>query len=631
MTTTRSETTTVTVTVDGQEVQVASGTSILDAAALAGRQIPTLCHHPDLADVGVCRMCVVEVTGQRTLLASCAFPITEPIEIHTASSRVRQARRDLVDLLMSEHCGDCLTCARNGNCELQDLAERYGSDAFRFGHRTQRTRILDDLGPSVVRDMDKCVHCLRCIRTCSDLQGVGALDVLGRGGDTTMSPYLGLPIAAVSCIGCGQCINRCPTGALTAVDETDAVWAAIEDPATHVVIQLAPAPRAAIGEEFGLPPGTPVTWKLATALREIGFDQVFDTSFSADLTILEEGTELLARLYENLVLGDSSRPLPQFTSCSPGWVKYAELRYPQMLAHMSSCKSPQQMFGALVKTWYAKRRGIDPAHVMSVSLMPCTAKKFESGRPEMTASGFADVDHVLTSRELASMIREHGLDLMNLPDGDFDDPFGTASGSGVIFGATGGVMEAALRTVLELVTGRPVEELFAHADIVPVRGFDETRYVEVTLPDEVGPVPALLAGVLPDLSFLAGATLKLAVVHGTANAAKVMADIAAGGKFAGCHFIEFMACPGGCLGGGGQPIPTSAEIRAARAEAIYAEDAHYGETGRARKSHENPAVLRLYEELLTDGPCGSVSHHLLHTTYTPRGTYVDTTTAGRTR
>jgi NADH-quinone oxidoreductase subunit G/[NiFe] hydrogenase diaphorase moiety small subunit len=614
---------TVTVTVDGRQVEVAPGTSILDAAALAGRQIPTLCHHPDLPDLGVCRMCVVEVVGQRTLQASCAFPITEPVEIHTYSPRVRQARRDIVDLMLAEHCGDCLTCARNGNCELQDLAARYGSDTFRFGHRTERTRELDDLGPSIVRDMDKCVHCLRCIRTCTELQGVGAIDVLGRGSATTMSPYLGLPISATTCIGCGQCINRCPTGALTAVDETDAVWAAIEDPATHVVIQLAPAPRAAIGEEFGLAPGTPVTWKLATALHEIGFDQVFDTSFSADLTILEEGTELLERLYENLVLGDTSRPLPQFTSCSPGWVKFAEHRYPQRLANMSSCKSPQQMFGALMKTWYAERNGLDPAHVMSVSLMPCTAKKFEAGRPELTASGFADVDHALTSRELATMIREHGIDLMDLPDGDFDEPFGTASGSGVIFGATGGVMEAALRTVLELVTGRPVEELFDHADVLPVRGFEGARYVELTLPQEVAPVPALLAGALPDFSWLAGVTLKLAVVHGSANADKVMADIEAGGQFADCHFIEFMACPGGCLGGGGQPIPTSEAIRSARARAIYAEDAHYGVAGRARKSHENPAVLRLYDELLTDGPCGSVSHHLLHTTYTPRGTFID--------
>jgi NADH-quinone oxidoreductase subunit G/[NiFe] hydrogenase diaphorase moiety small subunit len=622
MTTTQPQT--VTVTMDGQDIDVPIGSSILEAAQLAGVKIPTLCHHPDLPAAGVCRMCVVEVAGQRTLQTSCTFPITEPIEISTRSPRVRQARQDLVDLLISEHEGECLTCVRNGNCELQNLAVTHGSGTYRLGRQNEPTREVDDVGPSIVRDMNKCVHCLLCVRTCAELQGVHALDVLGRGAGTTMSPYLGLPIAQTSCIGCGQCVNRCPTGALTAKDTTGPVWSAIDDPNTHVVIQLAPAPRAAMGEEFGLEPGTPVTWKLATALHDIGFDAVFDTTFAADLTIIEEGTELLQRLYENLVLGDTGRPLPQFTSCSPGWINFAEHRYPQFLAHLSSCKSPQQMFGALLKTWYADRKGIDPAQVVSASLMPCTAKKFEASRPEMTDSGFTDVDHVLTSRELATMIREHGVDLMALADGEFDDPFGTATGSGVIFGATGGVMEAALRTVIELVTGRPVEDIFAHADIVPVRGFDETRYVEVTLPEDLAAIPTLVAAAIPatDFSWLAGVTLKLAVVHGTANAEKVIADIAAGGIFAGCHFIEFMACPGGCLGGGGQPIPTNAAIRAARARAIYAEDSRYGETGRTRKSHENPAVIRLYDEHLTGGPCGPASHHLLHTTYTPRGTFI---------
>lgn len=616
---------TVTVVVDGHRVDVPEGSTILEAARLAGRRIPTLCHHPDLPDVGVCRICVVEVEGQHALQAACAYPITTPIEIHTYSRRVRHARQTIVDLMLAEHYGTCQTCGRNGACELQDLAAEYGSDRYPFGRRTEPTRPFDLLGPAVVRDMNKCVHCLRCIRTCAQVQGVGALGVIGRGDSTTMSPYLMLPVAEVVCLSCGQCINRCPTGALQEHDDTEAVWRAIEDPTKHVVIQTAPAPRAAIGEEFGLPAGTPVTWQLNTALREVGFDKVFDTNFAADLTVIEEGTELVLRLYENLVLGDNTRPLPQFTSCSPGWITYLEHKQPDMLAHLSSCKSPQQMFGSLLKTWYARRAGIDPADVVSVSLMPCTAKKFEASRPEMDASGFRDVDVSLTTRELARMIRECGIRLSDLPDSDFDDPFGTASGSGVIFGATGGVMEAALRTVLELVTGTPVETLFSHADIQPVRGFEDTRYAEITIPT-AGPVPPLLAHLVPDWSWLEGVTLRVGVVHGTGNAAKVLADIAAGGRFSECHFIEFMACPGGCLGGGGQPVPTSVDIRAARARAIYAEDARYGETGRVRKSHTNPAVLRLYDELLTDGPCGETSHHLLHTHYTPRGTFITAST-----
>ncbi|MDR0483299.1 MAG: [FeFe] hydrogenase, group A [Cellulomonadaceae bacterium] len=613
----------VTATIDGHAVDVPVGTSILAAAQQAGRRIPTLCHHPDLPDVGVCRICVVEVEGQWALQAACAFPITAPVTIHTYSRRVRQARQTVVDLMLSEHYGDCRTCGRNGACELQDLAEEYASDHDRFGTVKEPQRPFDLLGPSIVRDMNKCVHCLRCIRTCSELQGVDALGVVGRGDSTTMSTYKMLPIADVSCIACGQCIDRCPTGALQEHDDTAKVWNALEDPTKHVVIQIAPAPRASIGEEFGLPPGTSVTWQLVTALREIGFDKVFDTTFTADLTILEEGTELLARLYENLVLGDSTRALPQFTSCSPGWIKFIEHRYPASLPHLSSCKSPQQMFGALLKTYYAQKADINPADMVTVSLMPCTAKKYEANRPEMDASGFRDVDVSLTTRELARMIREYGINLPDLPESEFDDPFGTATGSGVIFGATGGVMEAALRTVVELVTGQPVETIFDKANITEVRGFDGVKYAEVTLPEVLGPVPALLADTFPNWDWLSGATLKLAVAHGTANAKKVMEDIAQGGTFSECHFIEFMGCPGGCIGGGGQPIPTNADIRAARAKAIYDEDLHYGQTGRPRKSHENEAVTTVYNEYLTDGPCGKVSHHLLHTEYTPRGTFID--------
>ena len=615
---------TVRAVIDGREVEVVIGTTILDAAGTCGVRIPTLCHHPDLPDAGVCRMCVVEVEGQRTLQPSCVFPITRDLEIHTHTPRVAAARRDIIDLLLGEHYGDCRTCARNGSCELQDLAAEYGLDRYRFGERTEPLFVRDDSGPSIVFDPDKCIQCLRCVRTCAELQGVRALGIAGRGAGVHVTTFADLPLGSEFCINCGQCVNRCPTGALTAVDVTDRVRAALDDPGKHVVIQTAPAPRAALGEEFGLAPGTPVTWQLTTALHELGFDKVFDTTFAADLTIIEEGVELIQRLHRALVQGAPDVALPMFTSCSPGWVKFLEHAFPDDLPHLSSCKSPQQMFGALIKTWYAERNGLDPADVVSVALMPCVAKKFEASRPEMTDSGYADVDLVLTARQLARMLRRQGIDLPSEPPGDFDDPFGTATGSGVIFGATGGVMEAALRTVLEMVTGAPVENLYDHADITPVRGFDDVRLVELTIPDAVGPVPSIIAHLIPDWDWLRGVTLRVAVAHGTATARRVIDDIHAGGPFSTCHFIEFMACPGGCLGGGGQPIPTSLEIRRARARAIYAEDAAYGAAGLARKSHENPAVQRLYAELLTDGPGGATSHRLLHTGYTARGTFVPT-------
>ncbi len=612
----------VSVTIDGETIKVPLGTTILQAARQLGIHIPTLCYHEDLCIAGVCRICVVEVEGMRQLQASCAFPITQPITVKTHSTKVRQARRHIVDLLLSEHYGECYACFRNNNCELQDLAKEYGVDFFRFGHPDKPKHEIDRSSYSVVRDMNKCVLCRRCVRTCIDLQEVGVLEAVGRGAETKIATYLDKPLGDVVCINCGQCINRCPTGALRANDPTDAVWEAIDDPTKHVVIQTAPSPRAGIGEEFGLEPGVPMTWKLNTALRRCGFDKVFDTNFTADLTIIEEGTELILRLYKNLVEGDDSQPVPQFTSCSPGWVKYIEHFYPEYLPHVSTAKSPQQMFGALIKTWYAEINDLDPADIVSVALMPCSAKKFECNRPEMADSGHKDVDFGLTTREMAQMIREAGIHLPDLPESDFDDPFGTASGSGVIFGATGGVMEAALRTVIELVTGKKVEDFFDHANIVPVRGFEGVRYAEITIPEEVGPVPDLIAHLVPNWDWIKGATLKVGVAHGTANAKKVMEDIRAGGKFSECHFIEFMACPGGCLGGGGQPIPTTPEIRAARAKAIYAEDEAYGEKGLARKSHENPAVVGVYERFLTEGPCGHKSHKLLHTGYTARGKYI---------
>jgi NADH-quinone oxidoreductase subunit G/[NiFe] hydrogenase diaphorase moiety small subunit len=607
----------ITVTIDGTDVKVPMGTTVLDAARRVGVRIPTLCHHPDLCVAGVCRVCVVEVEGQRALQAACAFPITNSLKVRTHTRKVRQARRHILDLLLSTHYGECYSCKRNNNCELQALAKEYGVDFYRFGHVTESQVPKDESSYSVVRDMDKCILCRRCVRTCIDIQEVGVLEAVGRSDKTRIATYLDKPLGDVVCINCGQCINRCPTGALHAADTSDEVWRAIDDPTKHVVIQTAPSPRAGIGECFGCEPGTPMTYQMNTALKLAGFDKVFDTNFSADLTIIEEGTELLGRLHKALVKGEQVA-LPQFTSCSPGWVKYLEHFYPEYIPNLSSAKSPQQMFGAVIKTYYAKANNIDPKDIVTVALMPCSAKKFECNRPEMADSGFKDVDYGLTTREMAQMIKEAGIHLPDMPKGDFDDPFGTATGSGVIFGATGGVMEAALRTVIEFVCGVKVEKLFDHANIVPVRGFEGVKYVELPITNVSPEVPAIIKHLIPSFDFLKGATLKVAVAHGTANARKVMEDIKAGGKFSECHFIEFMGCPGGCIGGGGQPIPTSPEIRAARARAIYAEDAECA----VRKSHENPAVLKLYGEFFTDGPCGHLSHKLLHTHYTARGKHI---------
>ncbi|HLA81974.1 MAG TPA: [FeFe] hydrogenase, group A, partial [Thermoleophilia bacterium] len=535
----------ITVTIDGIEIKVPLGTTILEAAKSIGVKIPTLCYHPDLEIAGICRICVVEVEGQRTLQAACAYPITEPIRISTYSRAVRLARRHVLDLLLSEHCGDCYSCMKNGNCELQSLSEEYGVDEFRFGHLEVPVPI-DDSSYSVVRDMNKCIRCRRCVRTCIDLQEVGVYEAVNRSNKVEIETFLDKPLLTVPCINCGQCINRCPTGALHAKDARHAVWKVIDDPTKHVVIQTAPSPRAAMGEMFGLEPGTTVTYQMNTALKRMGFKHVFDTNFTADLTIIEEGTELILRLYKALVQGDTSVALPQFTSCSPGWVKYAEHFWPEYIPNLSTAKSPQQMFGALIKTFYAEKMGVDPANVVSVALMPCSAKKFECNRPEMHDSGYKDVDFGLTTRELGSMIRQAGLHVPTMPKSDFDDPFGGATGSGLIFGATGGVMESALRTVLELVTGKKLETIYEHGDIIPVRGFEGVRYAELTI-DEVGPVPGIIAHLVPDWEWLRGATLKVAVAHGTANARRVMEDIKAGGQFSQCHFIEFMACPGGCL------------------------------------------------------------------------------------
>lgn len=592
---------TIKVVIDDIEVTVPVGATILQAAKKVNIRIPTLCHHDDLCLAGVCRVCVVEVEGQRTLQAACSYPIFNSIKVRTYSPRVRRARKNIIHLLLKNHYGECYTCKKNGNCELQDLADEYGVEEYKFGHATQPRYRIDDSSYSVVRDMDKCILCKRCVRTCIDLQEVGVLESVHRGAETKIATYLDKPMKEVICINCGQCINRCPTGALREKTDVEKVWEAIDDPDKHVIIQTAPAPRAAIGEEFGLPAGTSVTRKLNTALKRMGFDKVFDTNFTADLTIMEEGTELLLRLKKVLVDKDASVKLPQFTSCSPGWVKFVEHFYPEKLDHVSTAKSPQQMFGAVVKTWYAERNKIDPSKIVSVSLMPCTAKKFECQRPEMNDSGLVDVDFSVTTRELAKMIKEAGIDLPNLPDSDFDDPLGIGSGAALIFGATGGVMEAAIRTAYEIVTGEEVP--FNNLNVTPVRGMDGIRKAELPIKKAID-----------SWKFLEGATLKVMVAHGTANAKKVM-EMLCRGELDDYHFIEIMACPGGCLGGGGQPMPTTPEIREARARAIYHED----ETLIYRKSHDNPVVKKIYEDFLTEGPCGKLSHKLLHTTYLKRG------------
>jgi len=572
-------TATVNITIDGQPVQGREGQTILEAAREAGFYIPTLCYHPDLSVRAACRICVVEVKGARTLQAACAYPITEGLVVRTSTPAVREARKVNLELLLSNHDINCPSCARNLNCELQKLARDFNIVEPRFqGERTHHE--ADHSTPSIVRDPDKCILCRRCVDVCHEVQGVGVIGPSERGFRTIIGTAYEEPLAQQPCVLCGQCINRCPVGALYEVDYTEQVWKALADPKKFVVVQTAPAIRVAIGEEFGIPAGTIVTGQLAAGLRRLGFDRVFDTDFSADLTIIEEGHELLERLTRG-------GTLPMITSCSPGWIKFIEHYYSDLLAHLSTCKSPQQMFGAVAKTYYAEKAGIDPKDMVVVSIMPCTAKKFECQRPEMDDSGFQDVDYAITTRELARMLRQAGIDLSKLPEEQYDDPLGRSTGAAVIFGATGGVMEAALRTVYEVVTKRNLPSL----EFKAVRGMEGIKEAAVDLD---------------------GTVVKVAVAHGLANA-RVLLDKIRDGS-ADYHFIEIMACPAGCIGGGGQPIPTSPEIRAARMRAIYRED----ERMVIRKSHENPAIQALYQEFLGQ-PLGEKSHHLLHTHYTPRG------------
>ncbi|MCB1046415.1 MAG: [FeFe] hydrogenase, group A [Calditrichaeota bacterium] len=585
-------------TMNNLPMDVAEGTSILEAAREAGIHIPTLCHHKDLCVAGNCRVCVVEVEGQRALQAACALPASEGMKVFTNSARVRSARQIVIELLLSEHRSDCLKCYRNGNCELQDLAYEYRVEERTFLDLATHAHI-DRSSLSIIKDDSKCIRCQRCVRTCDELQKVSALTVAHKGKHMKIETFFANPLYDVVCSTCGQCVNRCPTGALVEHTVVDDVWAAIENPELHVIVQTAPAVRVSIGEELGYDPGSRVTGKMVTALRRLGFDKVFDTDFAADLTIIEEGSELLQRLKNVLVNGRTDVALPMITSCSPGWVKFLEHLFPDRLNHLSTCKSPQQMFGALAKTWYARRMKIAPEKIVVVSIMPCTAKKYEAARPEMRGeTGLPDVDYVLTTRELGRMIRQAGLDFRKLVPEDYDSMMGHSTGAGVIFGSTGGVMEAALRTVHELVTGREVP--FEHLDVLPVRGMEGVRQAVIPLHD-----------CLPAWEFLNGVELKVAVAHGLNNAWELMRTIEAGNS--GLHFVEVMACPGGCLGGGGQPIPTDLEIRKERMKAIFAEDSAMT----LRKSHNNPDVMRLYEEFL-HVPLGESSHKLLHTSYTRR-------------
>ena len=586
----------IALSIDGQEVSVSPGSTILDAARQLGRKIPTLCYLEGVQAIGACRVCLVEVEGAKTLAPSCVTPATNGMKVHTNTRRVRDARRLVVELLLSDHDGDCQTCARNDDCELQAVARESGVREVSYPGEKSR-KIEDASTPALVRDTSKCVLCRRCVTVCGNVQGVGGIFPQGRGFETVVGPAFCADLADVVCVQCGQCAAVCPVGAISERDQIDEVWAALDDPGKVVVVQTAPAIRAALGECFDYEPGTLVTGKMVTALRRLGFDAVFDTNFTADLTIMEEGTELLVRLKKALV-DKEEVALPLFTSCSPGWIKFMEYYYPDMLANLSTCKSPQQMFGAIAKTYYAEKIGRRPEEMFVVSIMPCTAKKYECQRPEMSDSGVQDVDVVLTTRELGRMIKQAGIDLGSLPDGVMDSPLGLSTGAADIFANTGGVMEAALRTAYEIVTG---DELpFENLHVQPIAGLEGVKEAAVTITRTV-----------PEWSFLKGATLKVAVAHGLGNARRVIERIRAGE--AEYHFVEVMTCPGGCIGGGGQPRITTNAVRQARIAAIYKED-----EGKAlRKSHENPDIKRLYEEFLGE-PLGERSHHLLHTKYFER-------------
>lgn len=575
----------VKLTIDGIEMEVDQGTTVLEAARAVGIEVPTLCHLKGIHESSSCRVCVVEV-GPR-LIASCTLKAEPNMKIQTNTKKVRDARRTVVELLLSDHNRECTTCNRSENCELQSVSKDLNVRNIRFEGARSKTG-LDHSSASIVRDSEKCILCGRCIGACSTIQTVHAIGFANRGFETKVATAYDRPIGETSCVNCGQCISACPVGALTERDNTRDVWKALSDPTKYVVVQTAPAIRVALGEEFGYPMGTRVTGKMVTALRKLGFDKVFDTNFGADLTIMEEGTELISRL-------TSGENLPLMTSCCPGWVKFVEHNFPDMLDNLSTCKSPHQMVGAMTKSYFVKKEGVDPKSIVNVSIMPCTAKKFEGEREELSNDGMQDVDYVLTTRELAQMIKEAGIDFRNLQGDNFDNPMGVGSGAGAIFGATGGVAEAALRTVYEVLAGQDLDAIEYSA----VRGLDGIKENELELPN--------------------GRKIRTAVVHGLGHARKVMELIQSGEKQ--YDFIEVMACPGGCVTGGGQPIvnaktQTAVNVKQERAKAIYEED----QSMSYRKSHKNPYIQQIYAEFLGK-PNGHLAHELLHTHYVKRLKY----------
>lgn len=576
----------ITLTIDNIKVEVPSSYTVLEAAKVAGVDIPTLCYMKKVNEIGACRVCVVEVEGNRNLQASCVFPAADGMVIKTNTKKVREARKATVELILSNHNRECLTCARNRNCELQSISEELNITSIPFeGHVSEST--IDQESPSIVRDSSKCILCGRCVNVCKNVQGIGILDFTNRGFETEVAPAFGKSMKDTPCIYCGQCIAACPVAALREKEDIERVWDAIEAKDMHVVVQTAPAVRAALGEEFGLPIGTRVTGKMVAALKRLGFDKVFDTNYAADLTIMEEGHELLHRLQEG-------GALPLITSCSPGWVRYCEFNYPEFLPNLSSCKSPHQMMGAVIKSYYAEKHNIDPKKIFVVSIMPCTSKKSESARPEMEVNGLRDVDAVITTRELAKMIKQARIDFNRLKDEEFDPALGHYTGAGVIFGVTGGVMEAALRTVAEVLEGKEIDSIDYHM----VRGVEGIKEAEVTV---------------------GGKTIKLAVAHGTAMAGKLLDMIKSGEKE--YHFVEIMGCSGGCVTGGGQPHVSAktkmdCDIRIERAKALYEEDTKMEH----RKSHNNPLIKELYENYLGK-PNSHKAHDLLHTHYTARNKY----------